>query len=305
MLLKPQHLFTHANQTTTTQKILQFPLTRIVLAILFIVPVIFFMGFFTENLHGVEKRDQLGALIVVAGQVISFLGLISLSILYIYLIERRTAHEYSLSKSIPEWLYGASLGLLLIGLVALINFILGYYQVAGIGWDAGMLKWTFIFWTAAMVEEILLRAIIFRITEEYLGSWIAILIQAVLFGFMHAGNPDATLWSSIAITIEAGILLAAAFMLTRRIWFAFGLHFSWNWFQGVFFGVDVSGNEVEGILKSVVEGPAIITGGEFGFETSILALVFCTSTGIYLLYLAKKRGQFVLPFWKRSKQLEN
>ena len=164
-----------------------------------------------------------------------------------------------------------------------------------------MLRWTFVFWSAAMFEEIFLRAIIFKITEEYLGSWMAIVIQALLFGFMHASNPDASIMSSLAISIEAGILLAAAFMLTRRIWLAFGIHFAWNWFQGVFYGIDVSGFEMEGILDSSVAGPELITGGEFGFEMSIVAFVACTITGLYLLYLATKRKQVVKPIWIRNK----
>ena len=300
MQLLPQHLFTKAEQSFTAQKILQFPLTRIFLAILFVVPATIFMSFFTENLHGVEKRDELSVWIVGAGQLISFLAFISLSVLYIFLIERRKAWEYGWKGSVVEILKGIGLGFLLISIVALVNFALGYYKVEGMNWHSGLWKWTFIFWTAAFWEEILLRAIVFKITEEYLGSWIAIAIQALLFGFMHAGNPDASLWSSIAITIEAGILLAATFMLTRRIWLAFGLHFGWNWFQGVFYGIDVSGNDINGIIQHTLEGPELITGGEFGFETSIVALIVCTTAGILILRKAIKKGQLVKPFWQRK-----
>ena len=59
MFIKSQDLFTRGKRETIPQKILQFPLTRILLASLFIFPVAIFMGFFTENLHGIEKRDQL------------------------------------------------------------------------------------------------------------------------------------------------------------------------------------------------------------------------------------------------------
>jgi len=304
MNLLPEQFFTNGRKETIPQKILQFPITRIILAILFIAPAIFFMGFFTETLQGIVKRDSLNSLIIVAGQLTTFIALICLSVLYIRFIEKRKALEYSLKKSVPEWINGVAIGFMLMGSVALVNYLLGYYTVAGVSWHSGMLKWTFIFWTAALVEEIIIRAVIFRITEEYLGSWYAIIIQALLFGFLHSGNPDASIYSSIAITIEAGLLLAAAYMLTRRIWFVFGLHFSWNWFQGVFFGIDVSGNEVDGILNSTIEGPVLITGGEFGFETSIISLFLCTMVGILILRKAIKKGQLVRPFWKRVKIME-
>ncbi len=95
-----------------------------------------------------------------------------------------------------------------------------------------------------------MRGVLFRIVEESLGSWIALALSAALFGALHAFNPGATLTSSIAIALEAGVLLAAVFMVTRRLWMVIGLHTAWNFTEGGVFGASVSGGDAHGMLAS-------------------------------------------------------
>jgi hypothetical protein len=47
------------------------------------------------------------------------------------------------------------------------------------------------------------------------------------------------------------------------------------------------------------QGPRLLTGGSFGVESSVLALVLCTTTGIVMLVMAARRGKIVPPIWKR------
>ena len=48
------------------------------------------------------------------------------------------------------------------------------------------------------------------------------------FGLTHLINPQATLEGALFIAVEAGILLAAAFMPTRQLWLSIGFHMAWN-----------------------------------------------------------------------------
>ncbi|MGB5078440.1 MAG: CPBP family intramembrane glutamic endopeptidase, partial [Sphingorhabdus sp.] len=95
--------------------------------------------------------------------------------------------------------------------------------------------------------------------------------------------------------------LGAIYMLTRRLWAAIGLHMAWNFTQGGIFGVAVSGFETSGLLKPVMEGPDLLTGGAFGAEASLPAICLCTATGFYFLYRAYRSGRFVFPSWHRFK----
>ena len=51
------------------------------------------------------------------------------------------------------------------------------------------------------------------------------------------------------------------------------MHLTWNFFQGPVFGYEVSGFHTQSIITQEIKGNPIITGGEFGFEGSILATV--------------------------------
>jgi membrane protease YdiL (CAAX protease family) len=150
---------------------------------------------------------------------------------------------------------------------------------------------------AAFMEEILFRGILFRWIEEFAGSWAALAITSALFGLAHILNPNATWFSSLAIAVEAGLLLGGAYMLTRSLWLPIGLHAAWNFTQGEIFGVPVSGGAVHGLLKSRLTGPALLSGGGFGLEASLIALVIATAAGICFIWLAVRRGEVIGPSW--------
>jgi hypothetical protein len=152
---------------------------------------------------------------------------------------------------------------------------------------------------SAFAEEILVRGVIFRITEEGLGTWPAIAISSALFGLAHAKNPNASAVSVVAISLEAGVLLAAAFILTRRLWLAIGVHAAWNFVQGGVFGVAVSGHALGGFLSARLSGPDILSGGEFGAETSIFAVIYCLAAAAFLLVKAHAWKRFVALPWRR------
>jgi hypothetical protein len=154
---------------------------------------------------------------------------------------------------------------------------------------------------AGFTEEIIFRGVIFRITEDSLGTWIATLITALLFGLVHLMNPNATWTAALSIAVEAGGLLAAAYVTTRRLWMPIGLHFAWNYSQGGIFGVAVSGQPVNGLIKSTLTGPELLSGGAFGAEASIFAVLIGTTMTIILLAVAIRRGHIVAPFWSRKR----
>ena len=105
---------------------------------------------------------------------------------------------------------------------------------------------------------------------------------------------------AIFISIEAGLLLAAAYLLTRRLWLAMGVHMAWNYtLSAVFSGVVSGGVSDPGLIRGTFDGPELLTGGSFGLESSILALVLCTGAGLIMAVLAHLRGHFLPPPWTR------
>jgi membrane protease YdiL (CAAX protease family) len=155
---------------------------------------------------------------------------------------------------------------------------------------------------AGFAEELLFRGILFRWIEEFAGSWIALLVTSALFGLVHIENPNATWFSSFAIAVEAGLLLGGAYMLTRSLWAPIGLHAAWNFTQGYIFDIPVSGVPENGLVQAKLTGPALLSGGQFGLEASVLGLVVATTAGVWLVILAARHGEVLQPWWVRRRQ---
>jgi uncharacterized protein len=220
---------------------------------------------------------------------------------FVRLIERRPVSELALRPMAREMGLGLFLGSCLYTLCVLILMALGIYRIDGFNPLTFMLPAIAMALSSGFFEELIFRAVLFRITEEWLGSWISLAISSFLFGFLHLLNPDGTFTGALFISIEAGLLLAAAYMVTRRLWLAIGFHISWNYTQSAVFSGIVSGGVSDpGLIKSTIEGPVALTGGSFGLEASLIAFMLCTTTGIVLLAIAVRRGHLVPAIWNRA-----
>jgi membrane protease YdiL (CAAX protease family) len=221
--------------------------------------------------------------------------------LMVRLLERRRVTEFSPRKfaaHVPVgWLVGT--GVLLLAAAAMAAF--GAFSVHGTNPSANLLAPFFVLAVLpGVTEEIVSRGVLLRVVEDGFGTWISLAFSAILFGAGHLGNPNATLWSSAAIAIEAGLLLGMAYVWTRSLWFCAGLHAAWNFTQGVILGIPVSGIAVSGLLESTSQGPELISGGAFGAEASILTVFICVAIAAYFTRRALQAGQVRRPNWRRS-----
>jgi hypothetical protein len=188
--------------------------------------------------------------------------------------EKCKAKDLPMRRLLPDTALGFGIGILYFVLVTGCIALFGAYKVDGIGHDwAALARALFTFLIVAVGEEVLFRGIVFRMIDERWGTMVAMIVSALIFGFVHISNQNATVWSSVAIAVEAGLMLAAAYKWSGTLWLPIGIHWSWNFFQGPVFGFAVSGNETQSLLKSVINGPEWLTGGAFGAEASVPALV--------------------------------
>ncbi|HEY1629671.1 MAG TPA: type II CAAX endopeptidase family protein [Rhizomicrobium sp.] len=223
-------------------------------------------------------------------------GSVVLSILAYRLLvrwtEKRGADELGASGAVPQFLLGALIGVGLFCIVYAVYFALGIATFKGMGSTAGLGIALAVGISSGVCEELIMRGGVFRIVESGLGTFVALIVSALIFGFLHMTNPGATLLSSCAIALEAGILLAAAYAVTRSLWLAIGLHFAWNFTEGGIFGAAVSGGQMKGLLNIPLSGSALMTGGSFGPEASLPAIIVCTAAGLILLIIAIRKGEW-------------
>lgn len=270
------------------------PWLRLALALLFVVPV-----FVAQSAVWMLART-IGK--VPAALLSAFIACVlgwAAYALYARLVERRPAREFGRAGALKELVGGLLLGSLLFGATLGVLALLGHYRITGTRELSVMTIPLCVSIAAAVIEEIVFRGVIFRLLEESLGTWIALAISAALFGLGHLMNPMATLLGVLAIIVEAGVLLAAAYLLTRRLWLAIGIHAAWNFTQSGIFSVPTSGIPMKGLLIGELSGPQWLTGGAFGVEGSVVAVVLCSALGAALLVLAQRRGHFIAPFWRR------
>lgn len=216
-------------------------------------------------------------------------------------IENRRMPELARRRWLPDGALGLAAGTLLFSAIVGVMWLLGSYHVTG--YNAHPAWWLALITVTAgagIGEELMFRGALYRIVEEGLGTWGALLVSALAFGFIHIRNPGATVWSSSAIAIEAGLLFGLLYNVTRSLPLCMGLHGAWNFVQGTVFGIPVSGSDVEGFLVSTRTGPSWLSGGAFGAEASVVALALCSLCTIALLRTALRRGTIVPPSWKRT-----
>jgi membrane protease YdiL (CAAX protease family) len=278
------------------RRIVDFPLVALVIAVgLFAVPLVI-VNFGKAFLPATPPTSTLinSATVIVLElliykQVIAKLG-------------ERPRDELPWSKAPTGLGVGLLGGFLLFSAVVGVAAIADVYNIVGQGGTSQLL--TALVVMAIMpgfTEELLFRGILFRWIEEFGGSWAALLLTSALFGFAHIFNPNAGLFSSFAIAMEAGLMFGGIYMLTRNIWVPMGLHAAWNFTQGEIWDVPVSGLDQNGLVQAQLSGPEILSGGAFGLEASLFALILCTAVGVWLVALAIKRGQLVQPWWVRRR----
>jgi hypothetical protein len=243
--------------------------------------------FLEKHPHGLPER-----IIVPAVAILGSLALVVLYRLLVRGMEKREASELLVSRAPGGLLGGTVLGAGLFCAVYAVLWTLGDASFKGIGTTDGLPLAFAISLLAGFGEEMIFRGVVFRLFEEGFGTTVAVLLSGALFGALHALNPGATLASSAAIMVEAGVLLAAAYALTRSLWIPIALHFAWNFTEGGIFGAAVSGGKIQSLFLVPLHGPDYLTGGAFGPEASIVAVCVCFAAAIVMLVLAARRGEW-------------
>jgi membrane protease YdiL (CAAX protease family) len=260
----------------------RFSLVRIVLAVLAVtIPVVVTL-FLAHQIPEKSMRSMwpqlLSAALCCAGYVF-----------YVRTIEKRTVAELSAPRWLHELGAGLGLGTALFLIVAGTLAASGNFQLAGHDSATVLAKPFTEMVMVAAFEEILFRGVLFRITERSLGSVAALVVSSVLFALAHLPNAGVTALA-VGATAAAGVLFAAAYMATQRLWLPIGIHFAWNFVSDGVFSVPTSGHPGAGWLKGQLSGPDWLSGGAYGVEASAVTLVLLAGASGFLLWLAVRRG---------------
>ena len=279
------------------RRIVDYPLVAMLIAIAIVLIVSGFSAFLADRappIAGFTANMRFGVICAV-------LLMVAYELVIRHLGERKR-DDYRDPKALRHLLLGLGAGLAVFSVAVALAAALGVYTITGKGDLSGLAAAVI---SAALFpaisEELVFRGILFRWLEEWGGSWVALVLTSALFGAGHLANPHASWIAAVGIALEAGVMLGAAYMLSRSLWLPMGIHAAWNFAQGEIYDIPVSGTPVHGIVQANLGGAPLLTGAGFGLEASLTAIVPATLFGVWLLWLAIRKGELMAPRWVRRR----
>ena len=239
---------------------------------------------------------------------LSGLAIVAGTLLAARFLDRRPISDLGLRFSSHWWRdlgYGLFLGAFLMLLIFLVELALGWVTVEeifltnkSVPFGLAILWPLTLFLAVGIYEELLSRGYHFKNLAEGLSFsplgrrraiLLAWLISSAVFGLLHAGNPNATVVSTVNLFL-AGLFLGLPFLLTDQLAMPIGIHITWNFFQGNVFGFPVSGTSANETTFLAVQqgGPNLWTGGAFGPEAGLLGIAAIVVGSLLIVWWVKR-----------------
>jgi membrane protease YdiL (CAAX protease family) len=197
----------------------------------------------------------------------------------VHFFDHRSLGTVGVPLSRP-WLQETLIGLLVGSIPPLLFFLAAYKlddaQVARVPLDLHRVLTQSLPALAATLllafhEELLYRGYLLQLISQKTGRMVAALVTGAIFGLAHGGNSAANP-QGLAFTAIGGVLLAWLVMRSGALWMAGGYHAGWNVTASLVLGLNVSGTIMPGSrITTTLTGPRWISGGSYGFESSIIA----------------------------------
>jgi membrane protease YdiL (CAAX protease family) len=236
-----------------------------------------------------NARDFIKDIGLPANIIISFfgfVGMLGVAWLFRKFIDKKSFKSlgFDFSNYKKDLIIGLLCGFALIASGFVILMLMGNLSVSETNFNLPLiLGYILLFAIASLNEEIMIRGYIMNNLFDSMDKYIALIISSLLFAVMHLANANITFLSVTNIFL-AGILLGIYYVHRQNLWLPIALHFSWNYFQGPIFGFEVSGVDVNGLIIQDIQGSDLLTGGQFGFEGSIIATFLMVFAIIFLHY---------------------
>lgn len=284
------------------KKILDFPITKIIIGITFCFSLFVGIQNFISKpfFHGLISNKN------IADPIIHCISLFVLLFSYYYLFrfyDKREIKELSIKKLPLELFGGFGLGFFIITLSIVILNVIGCYEIIDITSANYSIRLFGVLMVAALVEDLFNRVLIIRICENWIGTNMSIVL-GMLMETWHMFNPNAN-WFSLFTDLTWGFTMTMFFVYTKRLWLPYFFHLGWNFAQP-FYGSNLTGLDNMGsIIQSKFSGPEFFTGGKVGIENSIFTLIFLLSLGIILYYLSNKEGKIIKRSSKKTPVIPN
>ena len=240
----------------------------------------------TDNL----QLDLDGADMMLA-QLLATVAATIVMMLYVKHIEKRSLRtmgfvkehavsDYLIGMVVAFAMFAACVGICMVtGAMVFDGFVLGGRYV--------MLALFFVgFIIEGMSEETVCRGFMMTSLGSKGGAVAGVLFNSLFFGALHLGNSGVTVLSMVNLVLF-GLFMSVLVLKLNSIWMACAIHTVWNFVQGNFFGILVSGTDMgPSVFRFVsVPGMGLWNGGSFGMEGGLATSIVLTLATVIVLLL--------------------
>ena len=219
---------------------------------------------------------------------------IVVTLLFCKLIQKRKMSSVGFVKKgfLKEYIIGLLVGFVIFSAAVLLCIVTGSLNITGLSstFSVGIfLLFGLGYMIQGMSEEVLCRGYMMISIARRYPLWLAVLLNSLFFSALHLGNSGISVLALVNLTLF-GVFASVYFLKRGNIWGIGAIHSIWNFAQGHFYGIKVSGIETScSVLGSVpTEGRSLINGGAFGLEGGLaVTAVLVLGTVILLLIPAK------------------
>ena len=201
-----------------------------------------------------------------------------------------------LTRYCRGFLFGGAMFSAAVGILALfgsVSFEIGDPSKQGIAAIGGVLLVLFGWIVQGGAEEVLMRGWVLQVIGARYKPWLGLVISSILFAAMHGLNPHLSIIAIINLVLF-GLFAGLYAMREGSLWGISAIHSVWNWVQGNIFGLQVSGNEMDGgtLFNLIETGADWLTGGEFGPEGGLaVSIVLLVSISIVVFWKGKEQAK--------------
>jgi len=142
-----------------------------------------------------------------------------------------------------------------------------------------------------VTQEVMVRGYVQQTIQRQFGVLRGVITSALFFLVLHLGAIQSAILPAISL-FAAGILLGTAYAVSGNLWLPIALHFGWNFLQGPVLGETVSGQSIDaGWRLFRLAGPPMMTGGKFGVEGGLIAIIITILGTPVVLHAYRNRSR--------------
>jgi len=225
---------------------------------------------------------------LIIGMLFANIAMILLTMLFCKVIQKRKMRTLGFVKKdmFKEYGIGLGVGFAIFTIAVLLcvisgslklgtsaNFALGTWVLFGLGY---MIQ--------GMAEEVLCRSYFMVSLARRYPMWVAVVVNALFFAALHLGNSGISALAFVNLTLF-GVFASVYFIKRGNIWGIGAVHSIWNFVQGNFYGIKVSGMEssCSVFASAMTEGRDLIHGGAFGLEGGLAVTLVLVAGTLFLL----------------------